>query len=120
MSHTISYKLRVADTDTSLGAIEEFNFPISGETAVTPAYRASIDGSYADGTTAETISLGEITTASAMLFTASQAVTLIFGSSSVSIIANGVFFANNLSFTSLKITNASGSTATLKGMVWGD
>lgn len=120
MSHTISNRIRIADTDSALGAIIEYNIPVSGDTSTLAGYACMIDGSYVDGTSAETISLGVISSATAMLITSTQDITLSIDDENISITAGGTLFSNGMSFSTLKISNDSGETALIKGMVWGD
>lgn len=120
MAFSIVYKITVEENDDSLGMTGYYKFPVSGGAAYTPTYRQTVDGSYADGVAAETISLGEISTASGMVLLASQTLTLNIDGEDITITANQPFCAFNLSFSALKVSNGSGATATLKGVIYGD
>lgn len=120
MSFNITYKIAVEEIDGTLGMSGKYVFPVSGASSYAPTYRQTVDGSYADATSEETIALGEITTASGMILISDQTLTLNIDGEDLVITANQPFCAFNLSFSALKVSNASGSTATLRGVIYGD
>lgn len=120
MSFSITYKITVEETDGTLGTTGKYVFPVSSASSYAPTYRQTVDGSYADATSDETISLGEIATASGMILLSDQTLTLDIDGEDLTITANQPFCAFNLSFSALKVSNASGSTATLRGVIYGN
>lgn len=120
MGFTILYKLSIKETDGDLGNIGVYEFPISGAGSYSPAYRQTVDLSIADATSLDTVAQGAITTISGMVLLSSQNLTLDLDGESMTLVANlpHVSFAHSI--TALKVSNASGAVATLKGVIYGD
>lgn len=120
MGFTISYKLSIKETDGDLGNIGVYEFPVSGASAYSPAFRQTVDMSILDSASLVTVSQGAITTISGMVLLSSKTLTLDLDGESVTLVANlpHVSFAHSI--TALKVSNSSGATATLKGVIYGD
>lgn len=120
MSKQINYMLKISEYDSSFGDSLRLIFPLQDESNPEYAYTARIDLSIPDSTSDEVISIGEITTVKAVILVSDQTLTLEIGGNDVTITAGRPLFWLCSSFTSLKVSNASGETATLQGYLWGD
>lgn len=120
MSHTITYKLEVSDTDSTLGNTQEIKLPADGEPSFTATYRHSIDLSIADSTTDQAVDLGSISTVTGVVLYSDGELTIEVGGEDVTITADKPYFSLCSSFTTFKVTNASGAAVSLKGTFWGN
>lgn len=120
MSHTVVYKLEISDTDSVLGNTQAVSLPPDTETSFTSTYKQSFDLDIANATTDQSIDLGSITTVTGIYLYSDGEVTMEIGGEDITVTANKPLFWLSSSFTTLKVSNASGATVALKGTIWGD